>query len=69
LILVAIVGIKDPVRSGVPEIIKSVKQDSGVFVRMVTGDNMETAIAIAKECNILSGDPVGKEVMDGKSFR
>eukprot|EP00362_Geleiidae_sp_MMETSP1317_P000130 CAMPEP_0201285836 /NCGR_PEP_ID=MMETSP1317-20130820/113888_1 /ASSEMBLY_ACC=CAM_ASM_000770 /TAXON_ID=187299 /ORGANISM="Undescribed Undescribed, Strain Undescribed" /LENGTH=30 /DNA_ID= /DNA_START= /DNA_END= /DNA_ORIENTATION= len=30
---------------------------------------METAIAIAKECNILSGDPVGKEVMDGKSFR
>lgn len=45
---VGIVGIEDPVRPGVPEIIEKITTKSGVTVRMVTGDNLETAVAIAK---------------------
>ena len=49
---------------------------AGVTVRMVTGDNKETAIAIAKEAGILEKGwtPEGDEfahytVMEGKDFR
>ncbi|KAK3020811.1 hypothetical protein RJ639_047683 [Escallonia herrerae] len=50
---IGIVGIKDPVRPGVQ---KSVAQclSAGVTVRMVTGDNINTAKAIARECGILT---------------
>lgn len=53
LTLIAIFGIKDPLR---PEIESAVKkcQQAHVTVRMVTGDNLETAIAIAKEAGIIS---------------
>jgi Ca2+-transporting ATPase len=27
---------------------------AGIMVRMVTGDNVETAVAIAKECGIMT---------------
>jgi Ca2+-transporting ATPase len=41
------VGIKDPLRDGIQEaVIKC--HEGGVRVRMVTGDNKATAIAIAK---------------------
>lgn len=48
----ALVGIADPLR---PDVIDAVAtcQRAGIFVRMVTGDNLETAIAIAKEAGIL----------------
>lgn len=52
LTLLAIFGIKDPLR---PEIIESMEQcrTAGVNVRMVTGDNIDTARAIAYDANIL----------------
>ena len=40
-------------------------------MRMVTGDNVDTARAIAMKCGIISIDDQGKEkdrVMDGKEF-
>ena len=40
-------------------------------MRMVTGDNVDTARAIAMKCGIISNDDQGKEkdrVMDGKEF-
>lgn len=50
-------------------------KNAGVTVRMVTGDNKETAIAIAKEAGILDKDwdPSTDEfadwtVMEGKEF-
>jgi len=46
-------GIKDPVRPEVPAAVKSV-QTAGVVVRMVTGDHIETAKFIARECGILT---------------
>jgi magnesium-transporting ATPase (P-type) len=49
----ALVGIVDPLR---PDVVESVKtcQKAGIFVRMVTGDNLETANAIAKQAGILT---------------
>lgn len=67
LILQTIVGIKDPLR---PDVIEAVKacQEAGIFVRMVTGDNIETAKAIAKECGILTEEE-GGIAMEGPAFR
>ncbi|KIW28559.1 calcium-translocating P-type ATPase, PMCA-type [Cladophialophora immunda] len=65
MILVCIVGIQDPVRDGVPSAVKDCQRAS-VAVKMVTGDNIETARAIAKECGILEDDGL---VMEGAQFR
>jgi Ca2+ transporting ATPase len=51
--LYAIAGIKDIIRPEVPDAVKMCK-GAGVRVRMVTGDNIKTAIAIAKECGIIA---------------
>jgi magnesium-transporting ATPase (P-type) len=53
--LVAIIGIRDVIRSEVPDAVKKC-QDAGINVRMVTGDNLKTAKAIARECGILNDD-------------
>jgi Ca2+ transporting ATPase len=50
--LICIAGIKDIIRREVPDAVKMCNT-AGVRVRMVTGDNLVTAIAIAKECGIL----------------
>lgn len=60
-----LVGIMDPLRPGVSEAVASC-QKAGVIVRMVTGDNVITARAIAKECGIYSE---GGIVMEGPAFR
>ncbi|KAI9343496.1 PMCA-type calcium-translocating P-type ATPase [Obelidium mucronatum] len=65
LIVGSIVGIEDPLRVGVPEAVKAC-QDAGVFVRMVTGDNIMTAKSIATKCGIYSK---GGLVMEGEYFR
>ena len=46
------VGIKDPLRDGIKRAVE-ICHGAGVRVRMVTGDNKNTAIAIAKEAGIL----------------
>ncbi|KAK3217917.1 hypothetical protein Dsin_011887 [Dipteronia sinensis] len=63
--LIAVVGIKDPVRPGVKEAVQTCLA-AGIFVRMVTGDNINTAKAIARECGILTPDGVAVE---GPEFR
>ncbi|XP_036154976.1 plasma membrane calcium-transporting ATPase 1 isoform X3 [Myotis myotis] len=52
LTCIAVVGIEDPVRPEVPDAIKKC-QKAGITVRMVTGDNINTARAIASKCGIL----------------
>ncbi|XP_012072831.1 putative calcium-transporting ATPase 11, plasma membrane-type [Jatropha curcas] len=68
--LVAVFGIKDPVRPGVKEAVKTCLA-AGINVRMVTGDNINTAKAIARECGILTHDGLAIEGPDfrGKSPR
>ncbi|CAI9099828.1 OLC1v1036710C2 [Oldenlandia corymbosa var. corymbosa] len=63
--LIAIVGIKDPVRPGVKEAVKTCLR-AGIIVRMVTGDNINTAKAIARECGILTDDGIA---IEGPDFR
>jgi Ca2+-transporting ATPase len=65
LVLIGITGIKDPVRKEVPAAVRAC-QEAGITVRMLTGDNKETARSIARECGILvdSGD-----VIEGPVFR
>ena len=48
---IGIVGIQDPLRPGVHDAVLQC-QKAGVFVRMVTGDNVMTARAIAEECGM-----------------
>ncbi|XP_028783028.1 putative calcium-transporting ATPase 11, plasma membrane-type [Neltuma alba] len=62
--LLAIVGIKDPVRPGVKKAVETCKA-AGISVKMVTGDNIITAKAIARECGILT-DGIA---IEGPEFR
>ncbi|KAH7035854.1 uncharacterized protein B0I36DRAFT_406587 [Microdochium trichocladiopsis] len=65
LIFIGTLGIQDPLR---PEVIDAVRQcqTAGVFVRMVTGDNIDTAMSIAQECGIYTA---GGLALDGPTFR
>ncbi|KAI4227594.1 MAG: hypothetical protein L6R36_002295 [Xanthoria steineri] len=65
MVFLGIVGIQDPLRVGVPDAVRAC-QNAGVFVRMVTGDNLLTAKAIAEECGIYAP---GGIVMEGPEFR
>lgn len=62
---VGVVGIQDPLRPEVPPAIRKC-YSAGVQVKMVTGDNLATAIAIASSCGIKTEDGL---VMEGHEFR
>ncbi|KAM3327921.1 hypothetical protein P3S68_033383 [Capsicum galapagoense] len=51
-ILLGFVGLKDPCRPGVKKAVEDC-QNAGVNIKMITGDNVFTAKAIATECGIL----------------
>jgi Ca2+-transporting ATPase len=65
LTLVAVVGIKDPIRPETAEAVRLLR-GAGVSVRMVTGDNVLTAMSIAREAGILDE---GGLVLEGPEFR
>ncbi|KAM5552866.1 putative calcium-transporting ATPase 13, plasma membrane-type [Rosa sericea] len=69
LTLLGLVGLKDPCRPGVKKAVEEC-QYAGVNVKMITGDNVFTAKAIATECGILgaSQDMFGA-VIEGVEFR
>nr|CCC91869.1 putative vacuolar-type Ca2+-ATPase [Trypanosoma congolense IL3000] len=67
LVWAALLGIQDPLRPEVPNAVQAC-QRAGVTVRMCTGDNLDTAVAIARQCGIynrLRGDVA----LTGKDFR
>lgn len=55
LTLVCIVGVRDELRKEARRSVSSLTS-AGVQIVMMTGDSKGTAVAIAKECGILSGD-------------
>ncbi|XP_057374431.1 plasma membrane calcium-transporting ATPase 2-like [Daphnia carinata] len=61
-----IVGIEDPVRPEAPEAIRQC-QHAGITVRMVTGDNVNTARSIAIKCGIVTPG-MDYLIIDGKEF-
>ncbi|XVF38305.1 hypothetical protein REPUB_Repub20aG0089700 [Reevesia pubescens] len=70
LTLLGLVGIKDPCRPGVKKAVEDC-QYAGVNIKMITGDNVFTARAIATECGILKhgGDFSAGVVVEGEEFR
>nr|XP_048334269.1 putative calcium-transporting ATPase 13, plasma membrane-type [Ziziphus jujuba var. spinosa] len=69
LVLLGLVGIKDPCRPGVKRAVEDC-QYAGVNVKMITGDNVFTAKAIATECGILRpGQDTKEAVIEGEKFR
>ncbi|KAK3156146.1 hypothetical protein QOZ80_2AG0103440 [Eleusine coracana subsp. coracana] len=69
LTLIGIVGMKDPCRPGVREAVE-LCINAGVKVRMVTGDNLKTARAIALECGILTDHEASAPIIiEGRVFR
>ncbi|XP_059637463.1 calcium-transporting ATPase 10, plasma membrane-type-like isoform X2 [Cornus florida] len=70
LVLLAIVGLKDPCQPDVRDSIQ-LCTNAGVKVRMVTGDNLQTARSIALECGILGSEADAAEpnLIEGKAFR
>jgi Ca2+ transporting ATPase len=70
LTLICLCGIKDIIREEVPGAV-ALCNEAGVRVRIVTGDNKTTAIAIAKECGIIyDGEEVENKLicMEGPEF-
>eukprot|EP00543_Licmophora_paradoxa_P009809 CAMPEP_0202461472 /NCGR_PEP_ID=MMETSP1360-20130828/49553_1 /ASSEMBLY_ACC=CAM_ASM_000848 /TAXON_ID=515479 /ORGANISM="Licmophora paradoxa, Strain CCMP2313" /LENGTH=674 /DNA_ID=CAMNT_0049083533 /DNA_START=57 /DNA_END=2081 /DNA_ORIENTATION=+ len=78
---IGLVGIEDPLRAEVPGAIEKCYR-AGIDVRLVTGDNPETAVSIAYQAGILrdehfveeSGEKVSTNLkqnvmMEGKAFR
>ena len=65
MVFIGVVGIMDPLRPGVTQAVADCRK-AGVFVRMVTGDNVLTAKAIADQCGIFTR---GGIVMEGPKFR
>lgn len=68
--LIGIYALQDPLRD---EVVPSVRicHRAGINIRMVTGDNIDTARAIALEAGILKPKDRDRKyaVMDGKTFR
>ncbi|XP_066158445.1 plasma membrane calcium-transporting ATPase 2 isoform X1 [Euwallacea fornicatus] len=66
LTCLCVVGIEDPVRQEVPDAIKKC-QKAGITVRMVTGDNVNTARSIATKCGIVKPNE-DFLILEGKEF-
>ncbi|KAM8702752.1 hypothetical protein ACLKA7_005118 [Drosophila subpalustris] len=66
LTCLCVVGIEDPVRPEVPDAIRKC-QRAGITVRMVTGDNINTARSIASKCGILKPND-DFLILEGKEF-
>lgn len=63
--LLALIGIADPMRPDVPDAIR-IAHEAGIDVKMVTGDNPNTAAVLARELGLLSTDSL---VLEANDFR
>jgi len=73
LTMIGVLGLQDPLRPGIAEAVLTCRS-AGINVRMVTGDNIDTATAIAKKAMILSDADLadneeGYVCMTGEQFR
>ena len=55
IVIIGLVGIRDDVRAEAREAIEDVQQ-AGIQVVMITGDRLETAVAIAKDAGLIKSD-------------
>lgn len=69
-----IFGLQDPLKPEVPKAVRQCKEQAGLRLIMLTGDNAHTANAIAKQCGIQDEEPQGRDAarfsnLTGKEFR
>jgi Ca2+-transporting ATPase len=64
LVFVGLQGMMDPPRSEVKDAIEKCKR-AGIRVVMITGDHRDTALAVAKELDMISSDHDADEVLTG----
>lgn len=64
MVFVGFIALKDPIRSNVVQAIK-LTQDAGIRVALITGDNRNTAVAIAREIGL---DVSSENVVVGKDL-
>jgi sodium/potassium-transporting ATPase subunit alpha len=64
MVFAGLVGLEDPPRPEVPEAIRKCSQ-AGIRVIMITGDASRTAVAIAREIELVKGNPA---VVEGHIF-
>lgn len=67
IVFLGVCGIQDPIRQEVPFAVQRC-HDAGLVVRMVTGDNIHTAISISKKCNVYHADGFDM-ALEGPVFR
>jgi Ca2+-transporting ATPase len=65
LVWIGLVGMSDPIRPGVGELIK-VFQRAGVETVMITGDQHTTAYSVARQLDLSCGKPL--EILDSSNF-
>lgn len=65
LVIIGFVGIRDDVRQEAKQAIKEVK-GAGIQVVMITGDRLETAVAIAKDAGLLGQSPLVMQEYDNE---
>lgn len=75
LTMVGMFGLKDPLRPGIRDAVEKCHR-AGINVRMVTGDNIDTAKAISREAGIITQEELDADAEDseyiamtGKQFR
>ncbi|EAW15042.1 cation-translocating P-type ATPase [Aspergillus clavatus NRRL 1] len=67
LVLVGMAGIVDPPRDEIPEVVQTLRR-AGIKIFMVTGDFGLTAVAIARQCGIVSTDGPVDDIQSLKRF-
>lgn len=68
LIWQGFIAISDPIRPEVPQALHECCQ-AGILVKIVTGDNPETALEIARQTKLFLSEPQGFEHMTGSQFQ
>jgi magnesium-transporting ATPase (P-type) len=64
MIFAGIVGLEDPPRPEVPDAIMKCRK-AGIRIIMITGDASRTALAIAREIGLVTGEPA---IVEGEAF-
>ncbi len=64
MIFIGLIGLEDPPRPEVPDAIMKCRK-AGIRIIMITGDASRTALAIAREIGLVTGEP---EIVEGEAF-
>ena len=69
-IMIGAFGLKDNLRTNVGSCVKYAREHGQMNVRLISGDHIETATAVARKCGILKSKEQGGaySVMDGDRF-